>query len=235
MEANKSLWIFGAVCAALLAVVLVVVLSVTGDSGDSGASARSAGGDAPRTGGGSGDELTSSSSIGLGPTTTSSQRLCDALRTAVNDSTFDAPLLAPEVIDYKPGRSSSHYLAQCKLITGDVQTSSHSSGGGTFQYGAAELTLSNPYLKNGKPGFQPSSYFISNAKNICKGEDNQQLGTAAATVWCNHADTAQGYTRVYFTDLVLTFEMQAPLLLTRNLTFDKFLAARTTVFDALAG
>lgn len=187
-----------------------------------------------RQGSATGSTLSSAAAIGLDPATTSSKRLCDALRTTVNDNTFGKPLTTTEVIDYEPGRSSSSILVSCLLGTDDVQTSSHRSGGGTFQRGLAKLSMSGPYLVDGKPSNHPSSWFLDGGRPGCQGQDNPQLGTAAATVWCLEAGTAMGSTVMYFTDLILEFEMQAPRVMTTGLTFDKFLAARDTVLTALA-
>lgn len=187
------------------------------------------------TDGGSGDTpISSAVAAGLDPATTSSTRYCDALRAAVSDATFDAPIATVDVIDYEPGRSTSSFLVSCELGTDDIQTSSHPSGGGTFQRGVARLAISGgPFEKDGSPSSRPASEWVDSSSGECRGEDGSFFGTAATTVFCLD-DTAHGFTTAYFDDGILTLDMQAPQLLTTEFTLEKYVAARDAIFNALS-
>lgn len=178
--------------------------------------------------------MANASAIGLGLEITSSEQLCAALRTAVNDGTFGQPLTSTDVNDYKPGQSANETFVLCELATEPIEVSSHPSGGGGLQPALVELNMSAPYLVGGEPSHHPSDWFLDGGRAGCHGEDDSQLGTRAATIWCSGPQkTAAGSTVMYFNDLILTFDMQAPFLMTTSFTYDKFLAAREAVFDAL--
>lgn len=176
--------------------------------------------------------MSDAASRGLRLTAIDSQKLCDGLRTAVSDATFGRPV-APEVINYDPGRSEDNIQVSCKLVTDSVEVESDPSGGGLSQPGLAALNFSGPYRKDGVPSYRTSSEWVDYSPD-CQGKDSELLGSPAATVWCVD-DTALGTTDIFFNDALLHFEMQAPLMMTRPLTFDLFNSTRSKVLDAISG
>lgn len=175
--------------------------------------------------------LTAAAAYGLGLRTTNSQELCEALRLGVDGSTFGRTVSQGRTSDYKPGLEDNQIYIKCEIATEDMEVESDPSGGGLYQRGVASLQISAPLLVDDNPSSRPVE-----ATPGCQGSDRRFLNTASASYWCPAPpeDTAMGKTTMFFTDMVMTLEMQAPLVMTSGFTQPVFEAARDAILAKLS-
>lgn len=230
-------------CSMLVGTALPFAIIASSTAGCDGSSTLYRGGDgivkseqgSPARENGNESSVTSGAAHGLGLRTTTSLELCEVLRRGVNDSTFGRPVTETHGGDYKPGEEDNDIYTKCELATEDIEMDSDPSGGALLQRGVASLQLSAPYLVNDTPSSHPASWFLgSGGKPGCQGSDDPLLGTETATYWCVD-DTAHGMTAMYFTDMLVVLDMQAPLKMTTGFTKPAFEKARENILAALSG
>lgn len=182
-------------------------------------------------------ELTAAAAYGLNLRTVNSKQLCDALRLAVNDTTFGRPITDTRVEDSTPGEDERYIGVYCDVSTDPVEVHSDPSGGGTESPGIAHLELGPPLLdSDNQPQSQPVSFFKTENNRECEFSDEPKLNTATVSVWCS---AASGYgprleTTMYFTDMMIIFQMSAPPQLNSGLTKTAAEDAQRTVLAALS-